>query len=30
MATGLWLRARRLQISLAAEGDHRRVPPSIY
>jgi predicted nucleic acid-binding protein len=27
MATGLWLLARRLQISLAANGDHRRVPP---
>jgi predicted nucleic acid-binding protein len=27
MPTALWTRARELQISLAANGDHRRVPP---
>jgi predicted nucleic acid-binding protein len=27
MTTGLWPRARQLQLSLAANGDHRRVPP---
>jgi predicted nucleic acid-binding protein len=27
MASRLWLRARQLQVSLAANGDHRRVPP---
>lgn len=25
--TALWSRARQLQVSLAASGDHRRVPP---
>lgn len=27
MPAGLWERARQVQISLAATGDHRRVPP---
>jgi predicted nucleic acid-binding protein len=27
MPTALWRRARELQLSLAADGDHRRVPP---
>ncbi len=27
MPTALWSRARELQTSLAANGDHRRVPP---
>lgn len=27
MPAALWLRARELQISLAKNGDHRRVPP---
>lgn len=27
MPARLWSRARQLQISLAADGDHRRVPP---
>jgi predicted nucleic acid-binding protein len=27
MPASLWSRARELQISLAANGDHRRVPP---
>ncbi|HEY7953038.1 MAG TPA: PIN domain-containing protein [Solirubrobacteraceae bacterium] len=27
MPAALWSRARHLQISLAAKGDHRRVPP---
>ena len=28
MPTALWSRARELQVSLAATGDHRRVPPA--
>jgi predicted nucleic acid-binding protein len=27
MPTALWRRARELQVALAANGDHRRVPP---
>lgn len=27
MPTGLWRRARQLQVSLSASADHRRVPP---
>jgi predicted nucleic acid-binding protein len=27
MRTGLWARARELQLLLATDGDHRRVPP---
>jgi predicted nucleic acid-binding protein len=27
MPAALWSRARQLQVSLAANGDHRRVPP---
>jgi predicted nucleic acid-binding protein len=28
MPTGLWSQAREIQLSLAASGDHRRVPPA--
>jgi predicted nucleic acid-binding protein len=28
MPSGLWSRARRTQLALAANGDHRRVPPA--
>lgn len=28
MPSGLWSRAREVQLLLASEGDHRRVPPA--